>query len=496
MSKFNQRTNDYELTTNREGATAYLDSARSQLVNAVLTTFLNTQGKFYNTREFATIVKQIRENLKTDPEFVAKLGVYTRTVMNLRSVSHVIFAELAHTVKGQPYVATAINRGIIRVDDMSEILSYYLNTYGKPIPNSLKKGLGRACNHFGEYQFAKYNRDGNVTIQDIFNLCHPIPENTHTEHLFHKVIYNELAVPETWETYLSANGNNKESWEHLIGNNSLGYMALLRNLRNIEKANVSEKYKLMVINKLIDEDEIAKNKQLPFRYYSAYRELNKNSYFNSDFSDAVVLALERSVVNIPVIRGTTCIAIDCSGSMSSNITSNGSITCNDISLLLGVLCAKRCEKYTIILFNDKAKFVRMNKFDSILTQISSIRTCSGGTDLTAPIKLLMENNIKVDRVIYLSDNEINNYYDNNSYHSYYFSNRGKTTCQQVWNSYKATINKNAWLHAIDLEGYGTQQFKGKKVNIIAGWNERILEFISLVEAGQNSLIDKINDIQI
>ena len=44
-----------------------------------------------------------------------------------------------------------------------------------------------------------------------------------------------------------------------------------------------------------------------------------------------------------------------------------------------------------------------------------------------------------------------------------------------------------WVHAIDLQGYGTQQFHGAKTNIIAGWSEKVFEFIRLAEEGEGSL---------
>jgi hypothetical protein len=43
-----------------------------------------------------------------------------------------------------------------------------------------------------------------------------------------------------------------------------------------------------------------------------------------------------------------------------------------------------------------------------------------------------------------------------------------------------------------LQGYGTQQFKGKNVNILSGWSEKIFEVISLTESGMDSFINKIS----
>lgn len=53
------------------------------------------------------------------------------------------------------------------------------------------------------------------------------------------------------------------------------------------------------------------------------------------------------------------------------------------------------------------------------------------------------------------------------------------------------INPDVWVHAIDMQGYGTQQFTGENVNIIAGWNEKVLDFIYQAEQGIDTLINKI-----
>jgi hypothetical protein len=46
---------------------------------------------------------------------------------------------------------------------------------------------------------------------------------------------------------------------------------------------------------------------------------------------------------------------------------------------------------------------------------------------------------------------------------------------------------------VDLQGYGTQQFHGKKTNIIAGWSEKIFDFILLAEEGEGNLEKRIKE---
>ena len=44
-----------------------------------------------------------------------------------------------------------------------------------------------------------------------------------------------------------------------------------------------------------------------------------------------------------------------------------------------------------------------------------------------------------------------------------------------------------------MQGYGTQQFIGERTNILAGWNEKVLEFIPKVEEGLSSLKEEIEN---
>ncbi len=51
----------------------------------------------------------------------------------------------------------------------------------------------------------------------------------------------------------------------------MGYMALLRNLRNFDEAGVSDAVAGRVAERLADPAQVAKSRQLPMRFLSAYR---------------------------------------------------------------------------------------------------------------------------------------------------------------------------------------------------------------------------------
>ncbi|MCM1990240.1 TROVE domain-containing protein [Oceanirhabdus seepicola] len=471
MSKFNSNKSGI-FKNNKSGHVAYSMDIKEKLIMAILTSFFN-EKKFYgdNSEE---ILEDIRKMIKEDPKFVANLAIYARKEMHLRSISHVLIGELARSEQGKKYVRKAINEIVERVDDMSEIVSYTLNTYGKPIPNSMKKGVADAFITFDEYSLAKYNRKKDVRLKDILCLTHPKAKTEEQSNMFKRVLEDQLKAPVTWEVELSTKGNKKETWEELIEGKRLGYMATLRNLRNIIKAepnNIDDIYEF-----LSDENKVRRSKQLPFRYYSAYNVLKNEGIGTSKVYDTLEKALEYSTNNINTLKGKTMISADVSGSMRWNLSGKSDISCAEIAVLMMAISNHICEETITTTFDTRLYSNPMASTNGIISNANSIPINGGGTDITLPIRYLLDNRIFVDRIIILSDNEINN---------------GYNTCQHFLEKYKKKVNPDVWVHAIDLQGYGTQQFHGERVNIIAGWNEKILEFIYKVENGIGSLKESI-----
>lgn len=478
MSKFNQ-TNTMK-TVNKEGHVAYSMKDKEKLVTQVLTTFFN-ESKFYgdNSKEIVETAERIA---KADPKFISNLAAYARKEYHLRSVAHVLTCIVAHVVESKPYIRRTVDNVVERADDLTEILACYISMYGKPIPNGLKKALGANLKRFNEFALSKYNGgDKAVKFKDILKLTHVKPDNKAQEELFNKVLNDTLETATRWETELSAKGNNKETWESLIENNQLGYMAALRNFRNILNAQPDNINK--VYDKLSNKDEVLKSKQLPFRFYSAYREVSRLSTTTNKVLDVLENAINYSVENMPKLKGKTVIAFDRSGSMDSRISSKSDVTCFDISKLLAVLASKICDEYIIFSFDNDLYSHNLNSNVPILyTTDNIVQYAGGGTSLDLPLKNMIWQKIKADRLILISDNMINSGWSG-----------FKQTCQSLADHYRNTVNKDLWVHAIDLQGYGTQQFIGGKTNIIAGWSEKVLEFINLAEDGMDNQVKRIEN---
>ncbi|MBR2834786.1 MAG: TROVE domain-containing protein [Coriobacteriales bacterium] len=490
MSKFNLPNT--ATTTNRSGYIAYSMSEKEHLVTAVLTTMFG-EPKYYGSTD-EDIVRLATNCAKSDPAFLAKLAAYARNVGNMRSASHVLTAVIAR--EAHEFTRDVIKNVVVRPDDITEIMSCYKGLYGKPFPNAMKREMANALQQFDEYQIAKYS-GGNKSLKfrDVLRITHPVPKTKEIELLFKKVLDDELGTPYTWEVELSTRGNTKEVWDELISSGKVGYMALLRNLRNIIQSGADVE---PVLEKLSDPDQVRKSRQLPFRFYSAYRTLADEKLITPQIHKALEDALVASIDNMDPIPGRTLIAVDDSGSMGARISLKSDVRCCDIASLFGAMSSRLCEDATVCYFDaafvwwqkpsKSSKGYRIahyGKYESILDICANNASSGGGTDLSLPMKYALEEDASVclkpfDRVIYFSDNECNS-----SYRGLY------KTVQGLADTYRSKYNKNFWVHGVDLQGYGSQQFCGNRFNLIAGWGESVLPFINLAEKGISTLVEAI-----
>ena len=144
MSKFNTTSvPTTSKTNNLAGGEAYSTSPELEFVSLLLTSFVNDQ--FYRTAGESLAALKIGLAKLTDKEFAAKAAIYARDEFGMRSITHALAAELAPVISGKPWAKSFYDKIVSRVDDMSEIMSYYItnktgSSGGKvKFPNSMKK---------------------------------------------------------------------------------------------------------------------------------------------------------------------------------------------------------------------------------------------------------------------------------------------------------------------------------------------------------------------
>ena len=246
MMKFNFTNKGKDTTVNYMGAKAYKMTPEMELYSTVVTCMVDDSYYESNADRKSRISNLIA---KCSPEFVARLAVYARTEMNLRSVPVILAVELAKLYSGNEIVKRTVAGIVNRADEITEILAYYQTANKREgtkklnrLSKQVQKGLIESFNKFDEYQFAKYNRGSAVSLRDALFLVHPKAKDEAQQAIFDKIVSDDLATPYTWETELSELGKKpfenerakakvvSEKWQELLASGKLGYMAILRNL--------------------------------------------------------------------------------------------------------------------------------------------------------------------------------------------------------------------------------------------------------------------------
>lgn len=495
-------------TANAAGSAAYSLPDQERLVTGVLTCFFN-EPKHYGDAS-KDIVESARRVIATDPEFVAKLACYARNEFHMRTISQVLAAEVAHGAKGNRVIRKMTRKVIERPDDITNMLAYHFDTWGarkegNPVPRGLRRGIADVFGKFDEYQLAKYKGDGNlVKLRDALLIARPKPENVAQGALWKRLIENSLTTPETRETILSEKGQSKETWEGFIDSGKMSFFAMVRNLGNFVKNGISNAHWAKVCTRLADQRQVERSKLVPFEFYKAYKFLAKDPATTrhpqfQNIRAAFESAIQSSSKNLPYLSGTTYMTADESGSMSSPLSGKSDLQLREVGNLLMAISDGFCDKSIVTCFGDTTEEVTLTKTDGVLKKMEAIKVVGGhvgqSTMLNTAIADLNKRGEKVDRIIVFSDMQA---YDHNIA-NYGWRDRGNnqiTSVEAGLDEYRKNVNPDVWVHSIDLAGQGTIQMKGPKVNLIAGWSDKSLEFIKLAEDAQGSLIERIKNYEI
>lgn len=433
-----------------EGGELYERDAKSDLFMAVTTT--TDKDDFYELAEDRNtrIREDVRRIAKGDPGWLLRLVRWAREEGNMRRVPGMVTTELVkdrlergvkdNAPSGLGLSRVAINVACARADEPSRILELWENTYGRPFPKPLKRGLGDACVRlYNERSCLKWDTDAlRYRFGDVLEICHPkakdetqgalfewllnrrhgrkastealpylpvVTANTHVRSLMDTPESREMiratfiTEPETlkdagmtWENLSSLGPMDAEAWQSVIP--FMGYMALLRNLRNFDKVKISNDARALVRTRLSDPDEVERSRQFPFRFLSAY--LNSDSGWHPTLEKA----LELSMRNVPALTGRTLLMLDCSASMwnrqePSRAQQGG---------LFVFTLAKRAEDAVVWGFGSSGNERRFEPGSKVLDDVSHVPSL-GGTDTQAGTRMAWKTDGPFDRVVIVTDEQ-------------------------------------------------------------------------------------------
>lgn len=383
-----------------EGGLAKHINAEQALRRSVMSCFLWEKEFYEDGEEIATRIGKLVDEV--DFRVIADLAIEAREKGNLRHVPLLLLSLMCRKWSksdwaNRPHVqkvSDTISRVVQRADELTELLAIHAKVNGvtpdkikKTLSAQMKKGLAEAFTKFDEYQLAKYDRAGAVRLRDVLFLTHAKPLDDVQADLWKRLVSSDLENPDTWEVGLSAGKNKCETFTRLLVENRLGYLALLRNLRNMVNSGVDTD----LINRAILARKGAQ-RVLPFRYVAAARAAPQ-------LEPVIDQALLAAIEELPPLPGKTVVLVDVSGSMNDRLSAKSDLTRKDVAAALASVIKGNLRVFT---FSDTITEVPPRRGMAGVDTICRIP--GGGTRLFEAISWINAN-IGYDRLIVITDEQ-------------------------------------------------------------------------------------------
>ncbi len=311
----------------------------------------------------------------------------------------------------------------------------------------------------------------------------------------------------TWENVVSHLGSTAAVWELCVP--LMGEMALTRNLRNFEQAELSAAAWDRVEQKLLAVEESV---QLPFRYFSAERAVT------SERAKALLAKLlDAAVSKLAELPGNTLVLVDNSGSaVGCAVSKRSDLRVADAGNTLAAVLAKRLgARCKVGVFGDSLVWVPLDAEASTLAlkkkvddvgrredraalgalAIPDYRTGAGvgqGTEtgLWFALDDVTKKAERFDRVVFLSDLCCYTQGDNGTATNCgvnmeeYF---GKGATMQVMvDRYREKVNPTCRAYSVNLSGHEQSQLRpgDTRSHLLSGWSDKIVDLIRDLESGE------------
>jgi hypothetical protein len=521
MSKFNRtttrtatgtspiRTDTTPTGTTHEGAPGFARDTRSELFLLAVSNMVG-EDTFYEKAGARDdrYTALIHQTATTDPDWTGRFLAWLRADGNMRSASLVGALEAAKAMVAAkiPGARQLVASVLQRPDEPGEALAYWMSRHGRAIPMPVKRGIADAVGRlYTERALLKYDTASKgFRFGDVLDLVHPAPVASWQGDLFRSALdrrhNRDNPLPEglrtlaanatlradaatnpaalldvdrlreagmTWEDVLSLAGDRLDKaslWTALIP--SMGYTALLRNLRNFDQAGVSDTVAAQVAARLSDPEQVARSRQFPFRFYAAHTAVQSLRW-----GHALEKALAASLANVPALPGRTLILVDQSPSMFpgyyfSSAPARSDITNADLAKLFGSSIALRAADAALVGYGHANYRVPVPRGGSVLRLMGEFRPADG-TDAygAAHDHFDWRRHCRHDRIVVITDGE----------------NNGRR-----FGSYEqAGIPRDVPIYTWNIGGYKLGQEPGaRNRHTFAGLTDHAFRMVPLLEAGR------------
>ncbi|MFJ9522946.1 TROVE domain-containing protein [Kitasatospora sp. NPDC101801] len=429
-----------------EGGTGYVREPKTELFLLAAANFV-AQRSFYESAEarddrFSALVRRLAVS---DPEWTLGLLRWLRRDAQLRTASLVGAAEFTRarlTAGASGHSRQAIDAVLQRPDEPGELLAYWTTRYGRALPAPVKRGIADAVRRlYTGRALLKYDTTSkDYRFGDVLELTHPAPHpakpwqpglfryaldrrrraDRATPPLDDQMLCarHELAAVPVADRHVLVTGPGGAerlatagmTWEALAGwlqgpldaavwaavIPSMGPMALVRNLRNFDRAGLGDEAAAEVARRISDPAEVARSRQFPFRYLSAYRNAPSNRW-----KPALELALRHSLANVPELPGRTLVLVDRSGSMFDQPSGRTQLNRADSAAIFGTALKVRAADADLVQFGSGSRVVSVQEGEPVLRAVGRFG-CLGGTDTAGAVRRHYRDH---DRVVVITDEQ-------------------------------------------------------------------------------------------
>lgn len=399
--------------------------------------------------------------------------------------------------KVKPGFLRTIGKAIIlRPDDITNQFDLYMFLYKSKngMPSILKRIWKDALEGLSRYQINKYK---SKSLIDLVRICHA--QNDIIDELMKTGSVVVSDAEKTWENLRSEG----LSWEDIFSKTYVPHMALLRNLRNIflkkeEQPDINATFAEKVLSQLLE--GVANGKQFPFRYYSAYNEINKAEvYQQGKISDALESCLDKALEHFPKLKGKTICLCDNSGSGWGTVPSAyGRVTVAIIANLSSIITALQSDEGYVGVFGDALSIKPVSQRNGILKQLTETneRGKAQGQATENGIWLFfaeaIEKKVWYDHIFIYSDMQAGHggLYGTNAkeYESYVINNRYIDVLKLV-QEYRKAVNPKVNIFSVQIAGYKNSVVPENlyRTSILSGWTGNEVIYANYVSEMWNEM---------
>lgn len=377
------------------------------------------------------------------------------------------------------YMKTVGKSIALRPDDLTNQFEYfmYINKTKNKLSSIVKRTWAERLGEYSKYQLNKYK---GKNLIDLIRISHAWNDNI--DELMKTGTIKVEESEKTWEILKSSG----KTWEEILGIIEIPHMALLRNLRGIFKEINDSALAETIMKKL--SSGVPKGNQFPFRYWSAYKAVEKESEINHRgiILDGLEECMDISVLNMPKLKGKTICLSDNSGSAWRQLSSEyGSVYAAEIANLSSLITGKQSDEGEIGLFGDKLIIEPVSKRNGLLSQLETTnsieRECGrlgGGTENGIWIFFdeAIRNKTYYDNIFIYSDMQAGHGglfgIDPSQYKDFIVEGGGRyIDVLSLVSKYRKEVNPKVNLFSVQVAGYDNSLLPENLYRgaILAGW---------------------------